>query len=229
MIGAAVAGNGLLNGLVSYWKLDESSGNALDAHGSNDGTVTSATQGSTGKINTSYYFNGLGYITIGDILSGPTAFSISVWFIKDNTNGEFLINKGIGLGTEREYLLAYDNADGKMFVTFYDETNDTSTVTKANSAITADGATWHHLVMTWDGSTVTFYLNGSNDGGGANSEVIRNTSSNFAICWDEHPSLQRYWTGKVDEIGIWNRELTSDDITTLYNSGNGLSYDNFTT
>ena len=42
----------LIDGLISYWKLDEESGDAIDACGNNDGTVTGATQGAAGKINT---------------------------------------------------------------------------------------------------------------------------------------------------------------------------------
>ena len=33
----------------------------------------------------------------------------------------------------------------------------------------------------------------------------------------------QYWAGKLCEISIWNRVLSSDEITTLYNSGNGLA------
>jgi len=51
----------LTDNLVSYYKLDESSGNAIDAHGDNDGTLTgNITQNSTGKINTGYAFDGAG-------------------------------------------------------------------------------------------------------------------------------------------------------------------------
>jgi hypothetical protein len=41
----------LLNGLVSYWKLDESSGSVVDSVGGFNGTNDGLTQGDTGKIN----------------------------------------------------------------------------------------------------------------------------------------------------------------------------------
>ena len=34
------------------------------------------------------------------------------------------------------------------------------------------------------------------------------------------------WTGKIDEIGMWSRVLSGTEMTTLYNSGNGLAFDN---
>ncbi len=33
-----------------------------------------------------------------------------------------------------------------------------------------------------------------------------------------------HWDGKIDEVGLWTREITSAEETTLYNSGDGLQY-----
>jgi len=33
-----------------------------------------------------------------------------------------------------------------------------------------------------------------------------------------------YWSGLIDEIGIWSRVLTADEITALYNEGTGITY-----
>ena len=56
----------LIDNLVAYYKLDETSGNAIDIHGSNDGTTTNISYEVTGKINTGYSFNG---VPIGNTLS----------------------------------------------------------------------------------------------------------------------------------------------------------------
>src|ERR1035438_3485707 len=73
----------LLTGIISYWKLDESSGNAIDAAGGgNNGTPTSVTQGAPGEINTAYSFNGTSSkVDMGNPsnLSITTSGSISVW------------------------------------------------------------------------------------------------------------------------------------------------------
>ena len=66
----------LLNGLVSYWKLDEFSGAVIDSVGLNNGINNGATQGASGKIGTAYSFNGTtDYINIDtavDDLSSTT-------------------------------------------------------------------------------------------------------------------------------------------------------------
>ncbi|GAH87542.1 unnamed protein product, partial [marine sediment metagenome] len=40
-----------------------------------------------------------------------------------------------------------------------------------------------------------------------------------------HPSyFTRYVDATIDEVGIWNRSLTAEEISDLYNEGNGLAY-----
>ena len=68
----------LTTNLISYYKLDESSGDAIDAHGSNDGTVTGATQNVAGKINTAYSFDGAGQDRVSTFTT-PANGTISLW------------------------------------------------------------------------------------------------------------------------------------------------------
>ena len=47
---------GIIDNLVSYWKLDEGSGNAVDSHSAHNGTPTGVAYSQAGKINTSFGF-----------------------------------------------------------------------------------------------------------------------------------------------------------------------------
>jgi hypothetical protein len=81
----------LIDNLVSYYKLDETSGTTVeDAYGSNDGTNDGATVNVAGKINTAYDFDGDNdYVDTNVepvISSGGDDFSVSMWFkTTDNT------------------------------------------------------------------------------------------------------------------------------------------------
>jgi hypothetical protein len=79
--GSQPTGMALIDSLFAYYSLEEASGNALDAHGSNDLTLTgSATRQQTGKVGYSYLFaeaGRLGDITTEFDFTGD--FSISVW------------------------------------------------------------------------------------------------------------------------------------------------------
>jgi hypothetical protein len=80
----------LLDGLVSYWKFDETSGTtSYDAVGSNDGTITGATINQTGKINTAYDFDGTDdNVSISYPVDYKTGnFSVSLWAIADANSG----------------------------------------------------------------------------------------------------------------------------------------------
>src|SRR6056297_231410 len=74
--------------LISYYELEETSGDVIDSHGTNDGTNNGATRGATGKINNAFNFDGTDdTIDTGlDMNSfGSGSFSVSGWFKTGDT------------------------------------------------------------------------------------------------------------------------------------------------
>ena len=69
----------LIDGIISYYNLDEAAGDAIDAHGSNDGSVSGATQGATGKINDAYSFDGDDVVTLTSPITSGSDFTITAW------------------------------------------------------------------------------------------------------------------------------------------------------
>src|ERR1035438_1047529 len=73
----------LLNGIVSYWKLDDAIGvAAIDVVSGNNGGLTNVTQNAPGKINKAYIFNGTSSkVDMGNPsnLSLTSAGSVSCW------------------------------------------------------------------------------------------------------------------------------------------------------
>ena len=80
--------NSLLNGLVSYWKLDETSGNAVDNIGGNTGVNTNVTY-AAGKINNGAVFNGTAYLT--GSTSSYQVFTYNAWVYNNNHSVEHTI------------------------------------------------------------------------------------------------------------------------------------------
>jgi hypothetical protein len=84
---------------------------------------------------------------------------------------------------------------------------------------------WYHLVLTYNGSnTLTAYINGTSQG-------TKATETNTASGMSDYVSIgydvlsNNYWSPVyMDEVYIWNKELSSTEVTALYNSGNGLQY-----
>lgn len=209
----------LLNGLISYWKLDELSGNAIDIVGSHNGTPNTVTQGSAGKIGTSYLFTGVNYecVNVGDISAfNLQAFSISCWSIMDDAEDETLVSKyyytGDGMFLMQEY--------GWIKIKIQD---DSSHSCEINTGGVATTGSWQHVIATFDGTNLNLYVDGSKIGTGNtfSYDISYPTDSYFQIGGKDNNCVH---SGNIDEVGYWNRELTSTEIATLWNSGAGKAY-----
>jgi len=207
----------LLTGLVSYWKMDESSGNIADSADSNNGTTTNVTYSQTGKIGTALLFDGTSFIGFGNPtnLRLSSTGSVSLWFSTINTTGPgVLISKWDGNTARNGYAIYVYNGyiEGDI--------SDTSNNVYVGSTISVD--TWYHFVVTWNGTNTIAYLNGSAvETKGGIATVA--TAYDFTIGRDSG-TVADYFNGSMDEVGVWNRVLTSTEITTLYNSGNGKTH-----
>lgn len=212
----------LKDDIISYWKLDESSGNADDAVSTHDLTNANVTY-NTGKINNGAVFNGSSaYFTASNNNWLPTtAFTISLWFKTSTSNADrdlFISDQSF-----TTYTIRILNG-GYLFWRIIPLNNATT----GNASIQvntnyADG-NWKHLVATWDGSNMKLYLNASQVGSttAMSTTPVKFNTDDVEI--GRYPSGVEYFNGSLDEVGIWSRALSSTEVTALYNSGNGLQY-----
>lgn len=77
---------------------------------------------------------------------------------------------------------------------------------------------WNHCVLTYDGSNLKLYLDGSLAGSTSASGSISNGSVPFNIGYIPFPNPPFYFQGDVDEVTLYNDALTSSEVSTLYNS-----------
>src|SRR6056297_3581873 len=79
--------------LTSYYSLEETSGDVIDSHGTNNGTNNGATRGVTGKINNAFDFDGSNdYVDTGNKFTDTTTeFSVSVWMKMDSQDDSMRI------------------------------------------------------------------------------------------------------------------------------------------
>ena len=85
---------------------------------------------------------------------------------------------------------------------------------------------WHHFVMTWNSSTgnVKYYKDGSlfeTDTGATGS--ILSSDQGFVIGRDQADTSRDYF-GSIIQPAFWSKELTTDEVLELNNSGNGKLY-----
>lgn len=209
----------LLTGLVSYYKLDESSGNAADSVGSYTLTNNSVTYAAA-KINNGAVFNGSSsrFDAATGAIPSSGDFTFSFWFYGNSATGmiacDWVILK------RNVFLYSSSNA-----ISLYRGGGDATQSATPTTSTTIATNTWTHVVFTQSGTTGTVYINGTSN---ATSNLTytggASTGNGVNIGYYNNGSPSAFINATLDEIGTWNRALTSTEVTSLYNAGTGLQY-----
>ncbi len=156
-------------------------------------------------------FNGVDRLTSTSVFdaSSFTEMAISVW-IKTSTitpSVDQLILQGANIG----FSMGINPSTGKLFASF-----DGST---AGSHITTNAVTdgnWHNIVAQSNGSTTSVYVDGLFDGSVVESLFPASGGSDNKIFVGASTFNTRGFTGAINEIRIYNRILTANEIDTLF-------------
>ncbi|WP_396144495.1 LamG-like jellyroll fold domain-containing protein [Flavobacterium sp.] len=217
----AVSGS-LVNGLVAYYPF---CGNAKDQSGNgNNGIVNGATLTTDrfGNSNSAYSFNN-NNITIPHSSSfNFNDFTISLWIsTSQSTTGVALKQVNFSdASNERFGMTVNSPVLSTEFAVKYNNPNCTGGIGWQNniSSESIYNNQFHHLVGTCSGNTTKLYI----DGILVNTIVLPYSQSSICFGGDiqigrDWSSWLHYFIGKIDDIGIWNRALTQQEITQLYN------------
>lgn len=213
----------LRDGLVGYWKCDDEYG-VTDLVGTANGSVSGATSGLTGQIGDAYSLDGVNdVINFGDNYDfGTGDFSISLWFKTSSTGFDYFATKGTGANSGAAPGWGVAQTNGALYG-FITDSGGRQILSTVGSGLN-DGA-WHHAVWVFDrDANCTIYI----DGSAQTPESISGTSGtlnnaeNFR--WGILSSASSYGEFEIDEVGLWDRVITSDEVTSLYNSGTGQTY-----
>ena len=210
----------LTDNLVAYWKADESSWNYADSIWSNTGTPT-WTSYVAGKINNGISLSGgTSFVTLANYLwtVWDNAYTLSMWVkptTLDTTNGDVLLWAG---DRNQQHIIT---SDGKLNLTTYD-----GTVWQVMGTTVLTNGNWYHIVFQrTSGTAGKVWVNGADDTGW--TATMRNPASTLAQAfrlWSRQDNTSANFNGLEDEIGIWSRELSSWEISQLYNAGAWLQY-----
>ncbi|MEA3480315.1 MAG: LamG-like jellyroll fold domain-containing protein, partial [Bacteroidota bacterium] len=211
-----------ISDLVGFWAFEETSGTtAYDSSGNkNDGVVYGPVSTPDGRIGLAYQFDGsYDYITVPRSVSldGITeAITLIAWVrLPDRYRHTILSRWVYGDGTERSF--EFDIEKGKVWFGLSGNGSGGTFLNSAN-AITPDE--WSHVAATSDGSIMKIYFNGVLD---PMTEVppssIHTSSADLQIGrWMTGPDQWFYpFDGTMDEVKIYNRALTAQEIEDDYN------------
>ena len=164
------------------------------------------------------------FVTMGDALDfeRTSAFSISAWVKRGSTGvNDTIASKMESSGSYRGYFLYITSSNKIRFILRNVNTTSNRLFVDSTSSITSGN--WNHILVTYDGSSsgsgVKIYINGVSDTvttSGTLSATILN-SSPFNIGARNGNSL--FATATIDEVSVFNSELSSSDVTSIYNGG----------
>lgn len=203
--------------LVGYWKFNESSGDAVDSSGNLPNLTNNNVTYGAGQYGNAAYFNGSTafFVGTGPDLNGQS-FTFSAWLWREAGGGqEIYFSQGSGDGNHNNlHLRVYD--DGLMRFGFLNNDLDAPAGTFVMGQ-------WNHVVLTYDAATNArkIYLNGGEAKASdtSASDFIGNTALNIGR-WIRNGGDQ-YWTGRIDDLKIYNRALTLEEVDDLAEGGAG--------
>lgn len=198
------------NGLEGWWPFN---GNANDESGNGiNGTVNDAvlTSDRFGNSNAAYDFDGVNdYIVLSTTFpGGANSKSFSVWFNLTGNTYHWVISGGATVNGQAFGLFYNSQASNRL--TFHGN-GATYDYEFSNIAMNQ----WNHVVITFNNGQVQAYLNGQYIGF---KNVALNTSIANNITVGCRNNNTAFFPGKIDDIGIWNRALSQQEVTNLFNA-----------
>lgn len=222
----------LLTNLYAVYKAESNANNSLGVY---NGTAQGGLTYSTGKSGNAFNFNGSNaYVNLPSNSFNFTGdFSISFWSnfqgaggLAQTLLGNLTTDGTYGYG----YFLYYFNSELAFQIR---NISGNITLTYATSSLFNS---WNNIVITRKASTGTkMYINGnlvaSNlDTTNPSYAATMTPSIGAANFGPTYGNLVQYYCNnntKLDEVGVWNKQLTATEITELYNSGTGKFYPTF--
>jgi plastocyanin len=213
------------SGMVDWWP---GNGNGYDVQGGNNVTLYNGAGFAAGMVGQAFNFQNAPNATSGQYAGntspvglpvGNSARTLDLWFrtaTNLSTTGQTesaLFEYGAGntadaLGGHAFGLITTASAPGKLY--FTGEGQDLAGTT------TIQPNTWYHAAVTYDGTTVTLYLNGQ----------VENSAARFLNTFLDANGLtiglrpgSAVWNGQIDEVELFNRALSQAEIQAIYNAG----------
>ena len=201
------------DGLISYWSFDaDTDGTTVkDIWGSNDGSISGDPKIVEGKAGKALEFDGDDYVDCGSdasLLLGDTDLSLALWFKQTKVEGNRYIAGTYSNVNGKYYELWAE--DGALFWSIDDD------VVKSEiefSPIEADQ--WYYAVgVRESGKEIRLYVNGVL--GATGDDQSGDIASDAPMFFGDRFAGERPLIGMIDEVGLYGRALTEDEILKNY-------------
>jgi hypothetical protein len=218
-------------GLVGYWSFDDSTSRDVTGHGYN-GTINGTPQIVKGIKGNAMHFSGSAeFVKIankaGLNFGQHTTMSTSLWINidksdSDRTQVRTIFGKRIGGSDNSDYLVYTEH--GRLYWGTGDASDGSAWMNVSEPSL----GSWHHIATTIRYNPTSGYyfkkLYIDTKLITTDSGTVKADSVNEPLCigYANKGGALTYFYGSVDEVRLYNRELTECDVEALYNFGNVL-------
>ncbi len=206
-------------GLVAWWQAE---GNTRDIVGGSDGAWIGTASYTNGKSGLAFNFDGASRVQVPDsaAMHFTKAMTVEAWInlsTFSGVNSREIVSKLDGPNdNSKTFTFAIDPATKTAYFIVC-TTNGVTGVVLGSTTIPLNQ--WVHLVGTYDGSTVKIYFNGQLDGSTPWTKDIFPGINPLVIgCTLQFTSSSptSFFDGLIDEISLYNRALTTNEIAAIY-------------
>ena len=214
------------SGINAWWRAE---GDAVDSIGNNNGTLQNGVTFTPGKVGQAFSFDGVDdYVALpNNLLPYPNGdannpFSFETWF-KTSTNGVILGEQGFApfQTFSGAVPIIYVGTNGKLYSQMFWD----GAVHPFASQTTVNDNNYHHVAISYDGTTQRVYLDGnlfgsriSNQARYSNNLAYQLGTGYTGTAWEASGGWLNF-QGQIDEATLYNRSLSSNEIQSIFNSG----------
>jgi hypothetical protein len=244
-INGIIAGKALSPFYTNLRHVYKAQNNANDSFGTVNGTAQGGLVYASGKDGNAFKFNGTNaYVSVPNNswnLVGD--FSISLWLYHTSSGGQEILSSFYYLASPYTYVgwrLMLDNITGQTNkIGFFIPKPGAASLAYTTWDYKTTSLTlnaWNHIVivrksgidsLAWVNGVSQAYNLAQVNGGLKTEDPVYNSNvkCNIGVAGGGTTfSLYMKNNSMIDEVNLWNRQLTSTEITELYNSGSGKFY-----
>jgi len=205
--------------LVSYWPLN---GNSNDTKGSNSGTDTSMSYSASSPPNANFgqhaVFNGttsqIEKTTAVGMGSGANAFTYMGLMQTSVTGTRTMVNYGNFSTCNSRGIIVLSGTPGKLY--FAGQSCDVGP-----GATSLTDGTWHYIAVTFDGTTVKIYVDGSSDAT-SGTPALNITGTKFRLGNDNSVAQNAFFSGNLIDWSFFSRALSATEISNHWTGADAL-------
>ena len=210
---------------LAWYTLNQTTGVAIDSTGNFTGTYSgslpTAIAGVSEITNNSQDFDGTGddVNTTSVILLEDVEFTVNLWAYPTSEVTYFNALSQHGAGTAR---IAQIQMDKDVFKWQLLSESSAATIFVNTDVYHLDN--WQMVTFVRNATSIVAYFNGTLEDvtlWNGNDNALQGTPMYIGV---RDGTFDRDFTGRIDEVGVWDRALTQEEITILFNDGDGCTY-----